>query len=246
MGHGAYAQPAISPAALEQAKQYVNDGIAAQNRGDYDQAIELYAKADAVKHVPVLIFDMAQAQRLAGRLDEARKLYEQYLSEAPTGSEAPTARDWINDIKRRTPPPAAPAPVVTPIAAPAQPETMTAVAVPALPGRNLRIAGIATAGVGTVSLAIGIGYWVHSTTLNAEIAKENPPAFDRSKDDAGHRANALAYAGGITGGALLIGGAALYYWGYQQGEQARGPEHITLAPLLSDHVAGLVVAGSMW
>src|SRR5689334_7792731 len=94
----ASAQPG-APSKIQLAKQYTDAGLAAQRSGDYDTAITLYQKAyEQVAH-PTLIFDMAQAHRLAGREAEALRLYRKYLSEAATGPHAQEARDRIADIE---------------------------------------------------------------------------------------------------------------------------------------------------
>src|SRR3954468_8745946 len=61
----------VSPQVQAQAKAYVNDGITAQNAGQFDVAISHYWKAYQLVPHPLLIFNIAQAHRLAGRIDEA-------------------------------------------------------------------------------------------------------------------------------------------------------------------------------
>jgi len=53
---------------------------------------------------------------------------------------------------------------------------------------------------------------------------------------------ALSSIIGMAGGtALVAAGAALYWWGYTQ---SRLTERVSLAPIVSDQLAGLVVAGT--
>src|SRR6185369_17896049 len=75
--------PAVDPAKAKVAKQYVDAGLAAQNSGDYDTAIVFYSKAYQLVPHPVLLFNMAQAHRLAGRIEKALALYAKYLEEDP-------------------------------------------------------------------------------------------------------------------------------------------------------------------
>jgi hypothetical protein len=65
--------------------------------------------------------------------------------------------------------------------------------------------------------------------------------FDPDTDAAGHRANTIAYVGSIGGTVLVAAGAALYWWGYTEGRSA---ERVSVAPVVSDRLAGLVVAGT--
>jgi tetratricopeptide (TPR) repeat protein len=100
-----HAQPAAPvPAVTDKtkaktAKQYVDAGLAAQNTGDYDTAITFYTKAYELVPHPVLIFNIAQATRLAGRIDDALALYAKYLAADPNGSQAQTARDIVAEIQ---------------------------------------------------------------------------------------------------------------------------------------------------
>jgi tetratricopeptide (TPR) repeat protein len=95
----AHAQPAnTDKAKAKTAKQYVDAALAAQDAKDYDTAIELYQKAYALVPHPVLLFDIAQAHRLAGRVDNAITFYKRYLDADPNGPQASTAHDILAEI----------------------------------------------------------------------------------------------------------------------------------------------------
>jgi tetratricopeptide (TPR) repeat protein len=121
----AYAQAAPpGDATRDVARQYVDDGLAAQSRGDYDTAVALYTKAYEIIPHPVLLFDIAQAHRLAGHIEQAEVFYQRFLATGPSGPEAQLARDLLAEMQtRRAPPP----PVEPP--QPVQPST-SASAVP--------------------------------------------------------------------------------------------------------------------
>ncbi|HEX3478526.1 MAG TPA: hypothetical protein VHT91_26070, partial [Kofleriaceae bacterium] len=69
------AQPAPAPVDKKQvARQYTDAALAAAKIGDYDTAINFYQKAYQLVPHPTLIFDIAEAQRLAGRVDLALSL----------------------------------------------------------------------------------------------------------------------------------------------------------------------------
>ena len=97
----ALAQTAASVDKKRVAKQYVDAGVAAQRAGEYDAAIAFYSRAYELVQHPALIFNLAQAHRLAGRIEQALTLYKRYLSEAPTGPEAETARELVGEIEAR-------------------------------------------------------------------------------------------------------------------------------------------------
>lgn len=214
------------------AKQYVDAGLSAQDTGNYDTAITLYQKAyDLVPH-PVLIFNIAQATRLAGRLADALALYEKYLAQDPHGAKADVARDLIDDLeaklaaeRERAAAAAVVAPPPPPVEAPP----------PASPGRSLRLTGLTVGAVGIIGAGLGLGFALHGRTLNNDVEK----TYDPAKVHAGDRANTIAYLGGIGGGLLIATGAALYLWGHRQAN-----EHLAIAPAVAPNMAGLVVRGA--
>lgn len=109
----AYAQAAPpGDATRDVARQYVDDGLAAQSRGDYDAAVALYTKAYEIIPHPVLLFDIAQAHRLAGHFEQAEVFYQRFLATGPSGPEAQLARDLLAEMQtRRAQPPPAEQPV---------------------------------------------------------------------------------------------------------------------------------------
>jgi tetratricopeptide (TPR) repeat protein len=287
------AQPAAAPVDKKQvARQYTEAGLAAAKLGDYDTAINFYQKAYQLLPHPTLIFNIAEAQRFAGRIDLALSLYRRYLSDAPAGPQAQDARDRIAEIEARKAEDArkveearkaeddrkaaehkaeddrkaaarkaeddrraaearevveagqarerAAAAAGSPSSPPgAVPPDTGAPEAAAPPGRNLRIAGIATGAGGVAGVVIGIGFAVHSSTLNGQAMGESK--YDPGKDAAGRRANAIAYVGAIGGTALVAAGAAMYWWGYTQGRSA---ERVSIAPVVSDRLAGLAITGT--
>ncbi len=83
------------------AKGYVDAGLAAQDAGDFDRAVELYQQAYELVPHPVLLFNIAQAHRLAGRDEEALASYQQYVEVDPEGPKAKEARTFIKEIQPR-------------------------------------------------------------------------------------------------------------------------------------------------
>lgn len=77
------------------AREYVSAGLAAQKAGDYDTALTFYGKAYELVPHPVLLFNMAQANRLAGRTDKAIELYKKYLAVDPRGQQAKVATNFV-------------------------------------------------------------------------------------------------------------------------------------------------------
>src|SRR5512140_3111041 len=190
------------------AKQYVDAGLAAQNSGDYDTALIFYSKAYQLVPHPLLIFNMAQAHRLAGRTEKALALYARYLSEDPNGAQAQTVRDIVADIdakkaeearKAEDAKKADDARRARELEASRAAEQKRAAdassqepAGPAdlAPGRNLRISGIAAGGAGVVALGLGVGFGLHARSLSSDLSKPGA-TYDPAKVDSGERANTI-------------------------------------------------------
>src|ERR1041384_1491555 len=81
-----------------EAKSYVDAGVVAQNAGRYEMAVMLYEQAYKLIPHPVLLFNMAQAHRLAGHGELALDLYKRYLRAEPNGSEASNARQFVVEL----------------------------------------------------------------------------------------------------------------------------------------------------
>src|SRR5690349_21363440 len=77
------------------AKKLVQDGIAAQSAKDYGKAIALYMRAFSLEPHPLLLFNVAQALRLAGCAERAVSFYERYLTLEPRGGESAAARELL-------------------------------------------------------------------------------------------------------------------------------------------------------
>jgi tetratricopeptide (TPR) repeat protein len=263
----AQAKPAVDPAKAKVAKQYVAAGLAAQDSGDYDTAITFYSKAYQLVAHPVLIFNIAQAHRLAGRNEQALTLYERYLAADPNGAQAQTVRGIVADIEARKAEEAkqvedarkaedvrkaevarkadaarhaqeleASRAVEQKRAAEATASQERAAQAPA---RNLRLSGIATGAAGAASLLVGVGFGIHARSLSNELSQ---PGADYAKHAAGERANTVAIVGLAGGTALVAAGATLYWLGSSRGKHQEG---VTLAPMVSGDLAGLVLSGAM-
>src|SRR5690606_26089296 len=81
------------------ASKLVEEGIAAQDAKDYDRAVDLYMRAYSLVSHPILLFNIGQAHRLAGRPERATPLYERYLAIEPDGEQAATARAFLAEAQ---------------------------------------------------------------------------------------------------------------------------------------------------
>jgi len=254
--------PATDAQKRETAKKLVSEANAALDAKDYDRAIELNQKAYALTSHPLLLFNIGQAHRLAGRSQPAIQFYERYLQLDPGGAEAATAREHLGRLKAEpgpaetAAPPAPPPPIVTeapPAGGPA-PEGPHRTDTVSTPGRSLRITGLVLGGAGLASLAVGgyfglkvLGYEqdAKDEVQRAMDAGEPPPTKESLQEqfgehgDAAERNQFIAYA---IGGALVVGGAVTYWIGHRK-DRAAGTTAWT--PVVRPGFAGLAFTGSL-
>jgi hypothetical protein len=191
----ALAQPtAAAPdeaARRSQAKAYVDAGLAAHDRGDYDAAIALYQKAYELVPHPALFFNMGQAHRLAGRSAAAIGMYRRYLAEVSTGQLADQARVWVATLEAQPPAPDSAGPDAGhPASGPARP---TAPPGPAAPGGSPSGTPDTTAAAATPSAG----------SAGSAASSLPPPPHP----DEGHTLRLSGYAAGAAGiVALGVGG----------------------------------------
>jgi hypothetical protein len=159
---------------------------------------------------------------MGGKPEQALRHYQQYLAEAPDGEQAGTVRGLVTELTAK-------------LSRPAQ-------ATPDGDGSGaqgtLRSAGLATSGAGIAALAVGTGFALHARSLSNQLQPGG--TWDPDKDAAGRRANKIAIAGFVAGGALIATGAVLYWRGRVRDRTSEKP---IVAPAISDRSIGLVVIG---
>jgi tetratricopeptide (TPR) repeat protein len=166
------------PSAHARAQAWFEQGQAAYSNGEYETAANLFRAVYEVTHAPAVLYDVAQAERLAGRCERALADYEEYVRVAP--SDAPgDLTEKIAEMRRcaaphSTAPPATAVPVAP--KAPAQPGvkkdssthgrgTLRAVAYGSIAG------AVACAALGTVFLIRANSYSARLDELNRPGAR---------------------------------------------------------------------------
>jgi len=254
----ASAQPKPDPGAdrakkdlKKTAKVYVDAGIAAQDRGDYDAAYEFYRKAYELLPHPTLLFNMGQALRLGGRKQEALDQYQKFLAQSPKGQLAAEAIEWVGVLNRQLaderavdaakpkpkpvePKPAEPKPVEPKPAEPPPPPPPQPIAQPEVQAGaggglgGVQLAGIGTAIAGVAAIGLGGYFGVRAKSLSDELSKPGT-TYDPDKYADGEAAERNMYISYGVGAALVAGGAVLYVLGHRGGESA--PEgDVSLVP----------------
>lgn len=84
-----------SVATQQQFRTHVENGLRLFRDQRFDDAIREYLSAYAINSNPVLLFNIGQAHRKAGRLQEARRAYEQFKEAAPDSPLVPEAEAHV-------------------------------------------------------------------------------------------------------------------------------------------------------
>jgi len=243
----AHADP--DAAALERAKVHFKQARALQNAGDYARAADEYKAAYELDARPEFLFDIGQAFRLAGAKREALDYFRRYLEQQPDGPGADEARKHVAILTEQTdeglahkPEPPVDDTTKPPIVAPQRPKQRPvdridiAIAPPDDRSRTLRIAGLATGGVGVVALAVGVALGVVARNDAAQLTGHTG-AWTQADHDAyynglaDNRNMGIAYT---VGGVLAATGGVLYWL---------GARHVRAAAFATPHGAGGAITG---
>jgi tetratricopeptide (TPR) repeat protein len=106
---GALLLTAVSPARdcwaapeddVAAAREHYQKGTRAFELGAYDEAIAEYSAAYRLKDAPEILYNMAQAHRLAGHPGDALRLYRQYLVKVPNASNREQVQVKIDELQK--------------------------------------------------------------------------------------------------------------------------------------------------
>ena len=226
----------------ESAREHYARGTKAFDLGQYDEAITEYSAAYKAKDAPEILYNIAQAHRLAGHSAEALRFYRIYLTKLPAAANRAEVERKIEELqklvdqqrKTQNMPPdqplRAPAPETAPATGtpPAPPAPAAAVAAPAAApapgaGRTKKIVGLVVGGVGVGALAVGIGMGVLAKNAGDELSRNDAAlmAFDASKERAGQTYQALEGVFLAVGGVAVASGVVLYVLGHREAHGGR-------------------------
>jgi tetratricopeptide (TPR) repeat protein len=231
---------ADSPA-LDDARKLTSKAIVEYNVGHFDQALDLYAKAYERYPKPALLFDIGQCHRLLGHFERAIFFYQGYLRGTPEAPNRALVEKFIAESQQQLdaqhaagpaplPPASTPAPPSTSASTPtspsppdqpppSSPDSTAPASAPANGWTPLRIAGLATAGVGVVLLGAAIVEGLQASSDSNQVAQISsqhgtwsPQA--QSEYDSGKSAASTANVLTATGLIVLAGGAVMtwYLW----------------------------------
>jgi hypothetical protein len=168
-----------------EARRAYDRGVTEYNLGRFDRAIAEFERAYELDPAPMLLYNLAQAERRAGNLRRAVFLYERFVTQAPTAENAGNARRHIQELSaairaEEAKPPATGEPPPPPVPA-AEPEGAPSLELPQI-DRRAQLPAAVAASPAPARLMVG-----------AEIGLSR---LDFGRDDLRH---ALVVPIGVTG-----------------------------------------------
>jgi tetratricopeptide (TPR) repeat protein len=223
--------PAPAPAPnTSPADQALEEGRRLYDLREFAKAIERFKEAYRLRNDAASLFNIAQSYRLLNDCPQAHTYYKTFQRNFPN-ERADVVAKFIAELEPCSKPsePTEPTEPMNkpgdPLERPAEPLTPPPVVTvpqvdePASPGRTLRISGIAVGGVGVAALATGIVFGLRARSQSREV--DNAEEWDASLDASAKRADRNAKVLLPVGGAMIIGGAVLYYLGYREQQSSQ-------------------------
>ena len=231
----AYADNALSPERVpNKARALADKGRAAHQAGDYDAAIAAFKEAYVLAPSPGLLFNIAQAYRLAGNCDEASWMYRRFLDTGPIGLGRKLAEQHLAAVEkcstgalRVEPPPPEKDDAKLP-----EPKlgTHAHVTVSSEHDSKLKPWGLVVGLSGAASLATAAAFAIDAKLASDTVAdtyKRGGKWSDIADVDArGKRSATIATVTGIAGGVAAATGVALYALGHHYEEA----QHVAVIP----------------
>jgi hypothetical protein len=207
-----------------------NQGRCFEQNGKYEEAIirfrEFLQKHQDAGHSsdPIAEKHIAKCQAL---LDSQRLRDRPSPSEAGGTNAAQPSASAAAPMSTPAPPPTATpstAPTTAPALGPAAGEVAASPepaqqARPGSSGAGLRVGGIVAMAAGVAGIATGIALNVKANSIASEIEANRP--YLRSREDTRASYETWGWVGYGVGGACLLGGAVLYYFGYSWGRSGQ-------------------------
>ncbi len=231
----AYADNALRPERIpNKARELAEKGRKHHDAGDFAAAVAAFKEAYVLAPSPSLLFNIAQAYRLAGNCDESAWMYRRFLDTDPRGTQRQLAETHLGAVEKcgsgglritvipptietRTP---APDPTLT-----VSDDTSWSAR-----GNRYKRAGVYTA-VGGGVLLIGAALFAfdaHNASNSVEESYKRGGRWSdvQALDARGERSETIATVLGVGGGVAMLSAAVLY----GLGKHYEPANHFAVAP----------------
>jgi hypothetical protein len=200
-----------SAVAEPSAEQLFTEGQQAFDRGDYRTAVARWQESYDLSKLPLLVFNIAQAYRLAADCEHSLAAYRRYVALDPASEQRGLAEEFIATLEPQCGSPRSPS---------VQQKTVVE---STRPGRNLRVAGVVAGGAGAAAIAGGLLLGKHASTLGDEVTAACAVSCDwsaqKDKDAAGRRDATLGRIFDGVGMTAMAAGVTLYVLGVRRSER---------------------------
>jgi len=225
--------PTVAPATgtasaptTQDALPLYREGLAHYNLAEYDRAIALFKRAYVISRAPELLYNIAQAYRLAGDCPLALRFYRSYAREAPRAGDRPSLQAVIADmercVRRR---PAAPRPGR--VDAPARPASR---AEPVATRRRWPALVLAGTGVAVAAAGGGLLGWAR-VEYNDMRQSGCAPACDSGRVDGARRVQTAGWVLVGVGTAAALGGLVTWVLARRSSDGPRPVRTASVVPL---------------
>jgi tetratricopeptide (TPR) repeat protein len=206
----------LAAAAPSEAERLYNEGQTAYDAKRYDDAIAAWTRSYELSHLPALVFNIAQAYRLAGNCEKAVESYKKLVELDPKSPQRTAAEGFVRDLEpcpaQIAPPP--PPPDVGHV----EPKPVPPVVVPVEP-RKRPILAYAVGGAGVALIAVGAYFGSQASSLASDVNTACKAGCDfdtiKQKDADGRSAQSYEYVFLGVGLAGVATGTVLYMLGHR-------------------------------
>ena len=222
---GEPAEPEVIP---PRARALAVQGRAFHDAGDYNHAIIAFKEAYVMAPSAGLLFNLAQAYRLAGNCDDAALMYRRYIATGPSVEGRAIAEGHLNSVERCTQKASLgiPQDPGAPVLIKTDRESGSLFQTSPRPGHAQleKNVGLGFVIGGGVALGIATYYGFEARSSAAEVEKGYAMGAKWKDladiDSRGQRASTYAKVFGIGGGIGVVGGVALYLLGRRSEQMA--------------------------
>ena len=194
----------------DQARTLNNEGSAAFDLGNYDEAVDRFTLAYKTYPDARILFNLAQAYRKRHEYERALDLYEKYLRDQPEAPNRTVVESLIAEQKAAIAKEKAmaPKPVVNPSTPPAPlPPVVTKIEEPRPWYAN--VSGWVLVGGGAVAAGVGIGFFVSAGSLDDELAIAPESQRPGLRSDISTR-RTVGTVFSVVGGLAVVGGVIIF------------------------------------
>lgn len=183
------------------------------------------ARASLAKLEAEIAIEQAAAERAAAEQAQAQAARDRAAAAAAEEQAAGAAAEAARADRERAARDAAVAPDPA-VARPATGQDPGVRDAPPDRGRTMRVAGLVTGAAGVVALGVGVAFGVQARSISDELSATHA-AYSHARHAEGEAAERNFVIASVAGGALVAGGAALYFLGRAR---ARESTRVTIAP----------------